>query len=164
MVRSTMYVAVWMVLGAVAPAWAQECSDTYDATAISFRGVAQLSFLFEEPASMTSLQSGGLAITSEGGTITLPELGGTWLATDRCQFSAWTVATSATGRASGSGVTFGEQLIGVVTVRGTGGTSGTFLVIGEAAEVDEPSTEPSTEETVTAAAAPAPTPARRRAR
>gem|GEM_PF-3082169 len=164
MVRSTMYVAVWMILGAVAPAWAQECTNTYDATAIGLRGAVPLSFLFEESTSSTTLQTGGLAITSEGGTTTLPELGGTWLATDRCQFSLWTVSTSATGRASGSGVTFGEQLFGVITVLGGGGgANGTYIVIGEAAvEVEEPPTEqPATEEPgPTTATAQAPTPAR----
>jgi len=160
MVRSTMFVAVWMVLGALAPAWAQECTNTYDAVGIGVSGFVPLSFVFEESATSTTLQTGGLAITSEGGTITLPELGGSWLATNRCQLSVWTVNTSGAGRASGSGVTVGEQLIGVITLTGAGTANGTYVIVGEAAtEVEEPPIEePSPElaaQTPTPASAPA---------
>lgn len=166
MVRSTMYVAAWMLLGAVAPAWAQECTDTYDATAIGLRGRLELSVLFEPGDPMTGVQTGSLLITSlDTTTLTLPELSGVWLAMDRCQFSIWHLTQpSVGGRATGSGITFGDQLFGVIQVRGfQGSANGVFLVTGEGA-VEEPPVNPPMEETPSTAAAQLPTPATRRGR
>lgn len=162
MVRSTMYVAAWMILGAVAPAWAQECTNTYDATAIGLQGSIPVTVLFEPSESTAGLQTGSLLITSVDTTPpTLPELEGVWLAINRCQFSIWQISqVGVDGIATGSGITFGDQLFGVIQVSGfEGSASGVFVLTGEAA-VDLPPTEPPIEPTPTIASQ-SPTPATR---
>lgn len=153
MLRKVMHVAVWMVLGAVATATAQEeppppaeCSGTYEATSLGLRGGFHQLFVFEENSSGGTLQTGSLVITTvDERSPAIPDLTGTWLAVDRCQFSIWTISTNeGSGRASGSGLTLGDQLIGVYTVNGfPEAANGFYIVTGQqAAEVPEEPEEP----------------------
>lgn len=160
MLRSMMFAAACVVVSAVGPAWAQECTDTYDATAVGTRGTGLVSVFFAPSGPTPIVQIGSLEITSVGGTIELPALTGTWIALSRCQFSTWTVGGAEVGRATGSGVTIGSQLVGVVTLSGNAATNGTYVLLGQGAvAVPETPTEPTP--TITAAAGPSPTPARR---